>query len=69
MLHYYGSRLALDLGEAARYLIPLYLPLSKDKAKVFVAFHDLEQARKRYVKFEKVDGVEWIFMDVCDNNI
>jgi hypothetical protein len=65
MLHYYGDITGMELAEKARFYIPLYL--QPDKSVVLVPFMDLERKRKRYVKFEKAEGVSgWIYTDMVD---
>lgn len=63
MLHYYGSTLAMELGQAAKSYIHLYQV--KDEEVCRVAFFDLEKNKKRYVKFELLAG-QWCFVDLVD---
>jgi hypothetical protein len=63
MLHYYGDKLALELGDAAKRYIELYQKQGEEICKV--AFFDLEKNRKRFVKFQLLAGV-WCFVDLTD---
>jgi uncharacterized protein YkuJ len=63
MLHYYGNKLAMELGQAAKTYIPLYEKKGEEICKV--AFFDLEKKRKRFVKFQKLEG-QWVFVDLVD---
>jgi hypothetical protein len=65
MLHYYGDKLAMSLGQEAKFYIPLYQ--KPGEQTVLVPFIDLGKNRKRFVKFEKLAGIsEWVFVDLID---
>jgi hypothetical protein len=64
MLHYYGDQMAIELGQAAKFYIQLYL--KKDLKDVcFVPFIDLRKDKQRYVKFQLLAD-QWCFVDVVD---
>jgi hypothetical protein len=63
MLHYYGDRLAMELGQAAKFYINLYEKKGQPICKV--PFIDLETGMKRFVKFEWLAG-QWVFVDLTD---
>ena len=70
MLHYYGDKLALELGEAAKqYSCYWPIPSMKDGNPTIrfykVPFYDLQLQKIRYVKFEWLAG-QWVFADVVD---
>jgi hypothetical protein len=64
MLHYYGDRLAMELGQAAKSYIQWYSKAGQDTCKV--PFKDLQRGGKvRYVKFEQLAG-QWVYTDLVD---
>lgn len=64
MLHYYGDRLAMELGQAAKFYIQFYEKKGQNICKV--PFKDLERNGKvRFVKFELLAG-QWVFVDLVD---
>jgi hypothetical protein len=64
MLHYYGDKLAMELGSAAKFYIHLYE--KKGQSICLVPFKDLARnGEKRFVKFEYLAG-QWVFCDLVD---
>jgi hypothetical protein len=63
MLHYYGDKLAMELGHAAKSYIYLYSKPMQSICKV--PFIDLASGLKKHVKFEYLAG-QWVFVDITD---
>jgi hypothetical protein len=63
MLHYSGDEMALELGAAGKKLIPLYA--MKGAEFCLVPFMDVDERRKRFIKYQQVDG-QWLFVDLVD---
>jgi len=66
MLHYHGDQLALELGEAAKEYIKLYMEVNCEY--VFVPFFDLSKNKRRFVKFTWLND-QWVFVDLVEASI
>lgn len=65
MLNYFGGQMALELGERAKSYLDIYAKAGAEYA--FVPFRDLERGKKRWVKFQRMAGVDgWVYVDLVD---
>ncbi|GAA4328518.1 hypothetical protein [Flaviaesturariibacter amylovorans] len=63
MIHFWGSLMAMGLGEKARERIWLYERPGQEFC--LVPFWDMEKGRKRFVKFQRMLD-QWVFVDLVD---